>query len=699
MALAVEQLLLWIVVGLGMAITVRNHAPTSIVTAASVGMLVYSVPAITGLGQPLESDSGLQPTSSESIAAVGIAWVAYVGVLLAVAWRHRRRVLDGPGAPPVSAAPDRVARQFVSWCAALAGAITVYLMLRHGALFFLIERDEISGLLGNEYLIWKWLSVLGLIGSFATRRWLLFGVFAALMAMNLVVGDRTGPVIALVALGLLAAGRHSWGSAVRAPRVMALVLLTLGVVFFAKRAYIGLKSPELGIGYLFAPEFILNPAEWVSYWEPFATHQILADVIAAGLRIEPMVMIAGALGQFLLIPSAFGIDSSSFNVILTRELYPDLNFGVGYNFLAQGHALAGIGGVALFGGLFGLAAVGIERLRARASSPWSWLWLLIGVLVAVYIHRNSFENELALLRQAVIAFALAFVPAFVLGPRPTITRPLAGRIHRQNGDRPVLSVLIPTRNRRALVVPLVRELLAADEAVEVCVHVDGDDDGTVAAISELRTARLSLTTSEHRGRASALRHALAAASGRYVMFFDDDDSIDAVALRAAIDRLRDGLPSGYCGFVFHMRDEAGRMVGSEFPRRATNFAQMRLDDRVAGGKREIVLADLLREIVALEGRPARGRWPSSLLWTRLALDHDVETVDEALGTTRQLPGGMTSQITRLRIANPRPMYELQLARLAAYRRGRFRSRRSLALVVVKAIAYAALCVPVFIARR
>jgi glycosyltransferase involved in cell wall biosynthesis len=91
---------------------------------------------------------------------------------------------------------------------------------------------------------------------------------------------------------------------------------------------------------------------------------------------------------------------------------------------------------------------------------------------------------------------------------------------------PRVSVLIPTRQRRAL---LHRALLAlgrqtaAPDVFEVIVAVNGASDGTPAMLASLAPAfRLRAIEVGAPGRASALNAALACATGEVVVFLDDD---------------------------------------------------------------------------------------------------------------------------------------------------------------------------------
>jgi glycosyltransferase involved in cell wall biosynthesis len=108
---------------------------------------------------------------------------------------------------------------------------------------------------------------------------------------------------------------------------------------------------------------------------------------------------------------------------------------------------------------------------------------------------------------------------------------------------PMVSVIVPTRNRRALVVRAVNSVLRQDfPDREILVVDDGSTDGTgdaLAAISGCRVIRLN-----HGGPAAARNRGIAAAAGQYLAFLDSDDywhECHLSSLLAVLDRPRVGL--------------------------------------------------------------------------------------------------------------------------------------------------------------
>lgn len=90
-------------------------------------------------------------------------------------------------------------------------------------------------------------------------------------------------------------------------------------------------------------------------------------------------------------------------------------------------------------------------------------------------------------------------------------------------DRPIWSVVIPTYNRRALVVEAVRSVLAQDYAgIEIIVVDDGSTDGTAKALQQF-AAKVRYLYQNNRGPAAAKNTGIAQAQGQFVSFLDSDD--------------------------------------------------------------------------------------------------------------------------------------------------------------------------------
>ncbi|MDG6100818.1 glycosyltransferase family 2 protein [Dactylosporangium aurantiacum] len=134
-------------------------------------------------------------------------------------------------------------------------------------------------------------------------------------------------------------------------------------------------------------------------------------------------------------------------------------------------------------------------------------------------------------------------------------------------QRPVVSVVIPTRNRPELVVRAVRSALAQTLAeLEVVVIIDGPDAATVAALGEIGDERVRWVERETSGGAPAARnHGVDVANAEWVAFLDDDDEWLPEKLETQLARAKaSGVPLPIVGSRLYMRTPRAELI---MPRR------------------------------------------------------------------------------------------------------------------------------------
>lgn len=97
-----------------------------------------------------------------------------------------------------------------------------------------------------------------------------------------------------------------------------------------------------------------------------------------------------------------------------------------------------------------------------------------------------------------------------------------------NGDSPLVSVVIPTYNRRRLLEEAVQSCLhQAYPSIEIIIIDDGSTDGTDALVKErmanVWAGRVQYYSQAHAGASAARNRGLAVAGGEFVQFLDSDD--------------------------------------------------------------------------------------------------------------------------------------------------------------------------------
>jgi len=98
-------------------------------------------------------------------------------------------------------------------------------------------------------------------------------------------------------------------------------------------------------------------------------------------------------------------------------------------------------------------------------------------------------------------------------------------INNKNSDRPLITVLIPTYNRRSLVQEAIASVIAQTyTSWELIVVDDGSNDGTVEAIRNIGDPRIDVVTLTHTGHIGNVFNAGAKkGKGEWLAFLGSDD--------------------------------------------------------------------------------------------------------------------------------------------------------------------------------
>src|SRR5262245_59433756 len=135
---------------------------------------------------------------------------------------------------------------------------------------------------------------------------------------------------------------------------------------------------------------------------------------------------------------------------------------------------------------------------------------------------------------------------------------------------PLVSVVIPTRNRAHLLGRALRSALAQTLTdFEVVVVDDASSDDPGRAVEELGDPRIRLLRLSERGGAGRARNAgIQAARGEFVAFLDSDDEYLPAMLERQIARLRQSPdPSRAVIYCLYLRRDA--LTGRTAPSRRT----------------------------------------------------------------------------------------------------------------------------------
>lgn len=204
---------------------------------------------------------------------------------------------------------------------------------------------------------------------------------------------------------------------------------------------------------------------------------------------------------------------------------------------------------------------------------------------------------------------------------------------------PLISVVIPTRNRWAMLRDTLTTVLAQrDVELEVLVVDDGSSTAPAHVPADARITLLRQPTSQ--GVAEARNTGLAAANGAYVAFTDDDDfwAPDKLASQLAAMEAT-GASWASCGAV--VVDDQMRIQNRQRASQSGDVGDRILATNVVPGGGSGVLSDtaLVRRVGGFD--PAFHMVADWDLWIRLGMAARLAAVDRPLLVYRMHAGGMS----------------------------------------------------------
>lgn len=213
------------------------------------------------------------------------------------------------------------------------------------------------------------------------------------------------------------------------------------------------------------------------------------------------------------------------------------------------------------------------------------------------------------------------------------------------GERPLVSIVIPTWNRQQLVQEAIASVIAQTYGNwELIVVDDGSSDDTVAELRKLTDPRLRLIARPHSGvTAMSRNHGIEGARGELVAFLDSDDLWLPQKLEAQVRALTESS-AGWCYCNYSLIDENRR----DIPLRAGRFRPLsgEIIEPLLLGRTAIHVDCLLIRSDVLK---SVGQFDSSLRKRedldfdfRLALAAEAVALDEVLARVREHPSRKTA---------------------------------------------------------
>ena len=228
-------------------------------------------------------------------------------------------------------------------------------------------------------------------------------------------------------------------------------------------------------------------------------------------------------------------------------------------------------------------------------------------------------------------------------------------------NRPLVTVILPVRDRAWCVARAIRSVLAQTyRELELIVVDDGSTDGTREIVESFGSA-LKLITQSHKGVYAARNAALREARGELIAFIDSDDAWYPEKLELQVPlfaRAEVGLVYGDTTHVGRDLQPLGRTSFQLAPPRR---------GRAAGGFAESVFVPMITAVVRRGALEEIGGFPEShqlstdmLVWFRVALRHEVDYVPVPVADYTVHSGGISAELGRALSARIE-LFEIELA--------------------------------------
>lgn len=404
-----------------LVVSVRRHGRVSFVTLGVVGAAIYAIPGIVDMERSFElhARAVFHPTRDAADAVVVVAWC---GLLAGVALFSSRSNDTGP----TERASERSTMRRLAMAAAIFGGLgLLYLIYTQGSQILISSRyDQHTD---QVLLIWRWTAPTGLIASVLCKSRKLFWLNLATLFVIFLRGDRT--MVAITMAGMLVAMMQSgpWLRQLRLKHLLGIATAIL-VVLLGKSVYLALKAWLGGEGELRTRVSIIDQIYY--QFEPFATYAHVGYVMRRGLEIPISDFFQSLFANLLIVPSAFGLSTNIYGEMIQRT--QRIGSGLAGNYIANGYAVGGAVGAALFYFLLIWILRTCDIRFRRTSGAWKLFWACTGAVFAFYVQRNGLDNMLSLVRQIVIVCILLAAGAVALSSNDgALRRPSAAKLPRQ----------------------------------------------------------------------------------------------------------------------------------------------------------------------------------------------------------------------------------------------------------------------------
>jgi len=296
----------------------------------------------------------------------------------------------------------------LAWLIVLSFIGLFGVLLTSGGVIASHNKSEVLEGLNRWHIIFTSAATIGLPLAFAARKKLSFFLFFLFLVFDLYIGNRSGIVISLMSVFVIALSQNQ-----KPVRLLEHWLIAALVVFFGlfmliiKQLLAAIKFGDVSIVQAIASEsgFLINS---IVQSEPFVTQTVLNSVIVNNFKTE-LDHVFSVFYQFIVFSENIGLHSLSFNDYFQPTLFPAVEYGMASNIWAQMWSAGGWLLLGLFM-LFFIASIYFanktldsSRIIIRAGlSPVFVYWVF-------YIHRNDLSYQVNIDKRLLIVFFVCLV--------------------------------------------------------------------------------------------------------------------------------------------------------------------------------------------------------------------------------------------------------------------------------------------------
>jgi hypothetical protein len=124
--------------------------------------------------------------------------------------------------------------------------------------------------------------------------------------------------------------------------------------------------------------------------EPFITQLILNEVISKNFHIG-IAHYSDLIYQLMFTPSKFK-EHPNFNELFQPALFPNIDYGMAYNFWAEGLASGGLFLVFFLSLIYCSGILCLNLIYQMVDNSLKSITIIMGIYWCFYIHRNSMES-------------------------------------------------------------------------------------------------------------------------------------------------------------------------------------------------------------------------------------------------------------------------------------------------------------------